>query len=232
MKAFESKKQLITFVVMAVVAGVCIALALFTYDGVLLHTGNKLLGALAFSIGLILCVFLKCDLFTGKAFVYAADVFQKKKTLPLAFGFLGLVFLLNAVGSIAASGLYALSSPSDAAKEIFEQTARTKAELSIGIIFVRAVLCNLFVSLGMFFALKFKDKPALVVCMIVLCIFPFVLLGFEHSVANVGVFSIALMTGAKIGAGAIALNLTFSMLGNLVGGVLIALMFAAKQFEY
>jgi nitrite transporter NirC len=52
-------------------------------------------------------------------------------------------------------------------------------------------------------------------------VFIFVYLGFEHSIANMGTFSIAILGGSSLTLGEALHNLLFSTVGNVVGGVLL-----------
>ena len=48
--------------------------------------------------------------------------------------------------------------------------------------------------------------------------FIFVYLGFEHSIANMGTFSMAIFGGSTLTVGDALHNLLYSTVGNLVGG--------------
>jgi formate transporter len=64
---------------------------------------------------------------------------------------------------------------------------------------------------------------------VVAIVFPitaFVAAGFEHSIANLYFFPLALLLGAPLELSAVALNLAAVIAGNLVGGsVLVALVY-------
>ena len=51
--------------------------------------------------------------------------------------------------------------------------------------------------------------------------FIFVYLGFEHSIANMGTFSMAMLGGGTLTVGQALHNLLYSTLGNVVGGALL-----------
>ena len=59
--------------------------------------------------------------------------------------------------------------------------------------------------------------------MVFWCLFVFITCGFEHSVANMTLFTVAnLLNGAKVTLGGCAYNLLFVTLGNIVGGGFIS----------
>jgi len=93
-----------------------------------------------------------------------------------------------------------------------------------GQLFWRAVLCNLLVCLGLWMAARTRsDVAKLVVLFWVLL--AFVASGFEHCVANMTTFGLAIMNGSA-GWDDLAHNLLFTVPGNVVGGALVALPYA------
>ena len=69
-------------------------------------------------------------------------------------------------------------------------------------------------------ALRCKEEIAKILVLI-LIVFIFVYLGFEHSIANMGTFSMAILGGGALSLGEALHNLLYSTLGNVVGGVLL-----------
>ena len=61
-----------------------------------------------------------------------------------------------------------------------------------------------------------------------LVVFIFVYLGFEHSIANMGTFSMALLAGGNVTVADAFHNLLYSTAGNIVGGVV----FVGLPFAY
>ena len=71
-----------------------------------------------------------------------------------------------------------------------------------------------------------KNEVAKIV-MIFCCVFPFITSGFEHSIANMTLFSLALMIphGELVSfSGAIA-NLVPVTIGNIIGGAIIGFVY-------
>jgi nitrite transporter NirC len=69
-------------------------------------------------------------------------------------------------------------------------------------------------------ALRCHEEVAKILVLI-LVVFIFVYLGFEHSIANMGTFSRAMLGGGSLTLADAWHNLLFSTAGNLVGGVLL-----------
>lgn len=211
-------------------AGAFIALgaALFilvTTDSTIGYGPTRLLGGLAFSLGLILVIVGGAELFTGNSLIVMAWADRKVSTAALARNWT-LVFLANFAGAVAVAGAIAVSgaiaaNPNAVAAII--RVAEAKAALDPGSAFVRGVLCNVLVCLAVwlsFAAHSVTDK----VVVIPLPIAAFVALGFEHSVANMFFLPLGWMLGAtKVGVMGLVANLVPVTLGNIVGGgVLVA----------
>src|SRR5262245_10086670 len=95
-----------------------------------------------------------------------------------------------------------------------------KAEQAGSIIFFKGILANWIVCLAVRVALRCKEEVAKILVLISI-VFIFVYLGFEHSIANMGTFSMAMLGGGTLTLGEALHNLLYSTLGNVVGGALL-----------
>jgi formate/nitrite transporter len=103
--------------------------------------------------------------------------------------------------------------------------ATAKAQLPLMELFFRGVLCNVLVCMAVWMALAGRSVTDKVLA-IVFPITAFVAAGFEHSIANMYFFALAMMLGAPLGAGDVARNLAPVIAGNIIGGsVLVALVY-------
>ena len=91
-----------------------------------------------------------------------------------------------------------------------------KAQRTGSVIFFKGILANWIVRI----ALRCNEEIAKILVLI-LIVFIFVYLGFEHSIANMGTFSMAILGGGALTLGGALHNLFYSTLGNVVGGVLL-----------
>jgi len=177
---------------LAILAGVFIALGstfftVVTYDGSMINAGIlRLIGGLAFCLGLVLVVIAGADLFTGNNLIVMAYV-EKKVTLKQLLANWGIVFLGNFVGALAImvliymSGHWNIDGGAVGAKAI--AIANAKVNLTWMEAFSRGMLCNVLVCLAIW--LCFAGRT--VVDKVLAILFPitaFVALGFEHCVAN------------------------------------------------
>jgi nitrite transporter NirC len=76
------------------------------------------------------------------------------------------------------------------------------------------------VCLAVRMALRCKEEVAKILVLI-LVVFIFVYLGFEHSIANMGTFAMAMLGGGALTLADALHNLLYSTIGNVVGGVLL-----------
>ena len=95
-----------------------------------------------------------------------------------------------------------------------------KAHQAGSVIFFKGILANWIVCLAVRVALRCKEEVAKILVLI-LIVFIFVYLGFEHSIANMGTFSMAILGGSTLTVSDALHNLLYSTVGNVVGGVLL-----------
>ena len=105
--------------------------------------------------------------------------------------------------------------------EFFEITAIAKSSAPFMALFFRGVLCNILVCAAILCSFRTSMKAKLI--MIFLCLFTFITSGFEHSIANMTVFGVALFSPVikSVTIGAAVYNLIVVTLGNMAGGALV-----------
>lgn len=182
---------------------------------------TRLLGGMAFSLGLILVVVAGAELFTGNNLVVMAWAGGKVGMAELLRNW-SLIYVANLIGAVATawvvwrSGVLGLAA--GGVGETLASVASGKLALSWEAAFWRGLLCNALVCLAVwmcFAAHTVTDK-------ILAIIFPiagFVALGLEHSIANMFFLPLAWLHGvAGVDAASILANLLPVTLGNILGG--------------
>jgi formate/nitrite transporter len=217
-----------------------IAFLLVASDPSLSFATSRVLGGVMFSLGLIMVVVAGAELFTGNNLLAMAWAEGK-----LGIGEVLRNWVVVCLGNFAgATGLAVLVLLADTgslngglvAKKAVE-VAAAKAALPWEVAFARGALCNVLVCLAVWMAAAGRsvvDKTVAIVPPIA----AFVALGFEHSIANMFFFPMAIfllagdptllaLPGAEsIGWLAMSRNLVPVIAGNLVGGsVLVALVY-------
>ena len=216
---------LLPLATLAVLAGAFIAFgALFftvTVTGSAFGFGpTRLLGGVAFSLGLILVVVGGAELFTGNALIVMAWA-DGKATLAELLRNWGVAYVGNFVGAVAtAIAVWQSGVLAAAGGEVVRTAiaiAEAKAALSFAEAFVRGVLCNVLVCLAVWLTFSARRVAGKVLA-IIFPITAFVALGFEHSIANMYLMPVGMLAGADIGLPEFAANLLPVTLGNIVGG--------------
>jgi nitrite transporter NirC len=191
----------------------------------------KLVAGCVFGIALTLVVFAGAELFTGNVMVMFGGLLSGRVRLRDVVAVNVASLVGNFVGSVAfsamvhASGALAAGSkgttPAPAAAMI-ASLAHGKIATPGGQLFWRAVLCNMLVCLAMWMAARTRSDSAKLVVLF-WGLFAFVTAGFEHSIANMTVFSLAVFQGNAHWSD-LARNLLYTVPGNIVGGALLVAM--------
>lgn len=227
--------------VLAILAGAFVALGasfmlMVRSDVSLSPTISLVLGGLAFCLGLFLVLVAGAELFTGNCLMVIGALDGRYPLVRMLRKW-AIVYAGNAVGALLVVVLLLVSGFAEmqggAVGELACSVAASKASLSPVVAFSRGILCNVLVCLAVWMGSAGKtvcDKLAAAILPVV----AFVVLGFEHSVANMfflplGLVIEALWGGSSVVVLGVASNLVFVTLGNIVGGVAIA---AAYWFVY
>jgi formate/nitrite transporter len=196
-----------------------------------LSTGQPLVGALIFPVGLVMIVLLGLELVTGSfALLPLARLEQSSGPGPILANW-AWVFLGNLLGSIAYGVLLAIALTSFgkvepagvAARIVATAEAKTIAYAALGsagmiTVFVKAVLCNWLVCMGVVLAMTTSSTIGKIVAAW-LPISVFFAQGFEHTVVNMFVIPTGMLMGAKVTVADWWLwNQIPVTLGNIVGG--------------
>ena len=239
----KARLPLLQTVMLGVLAGAYIGLgALFCTlvlsDATLGFASSRVLGGVCFSMGLLLVVVAGAELFTGNNLLAMAWADGRLGSVELLRNW-GIVCTANFAGAAGIAGLVFLSHHWElndgAIGQKYLQIAASKAALDPWTAFFRGVLCNVLVCVAVWMAMSGRSVADRFVA-IVLPVSAFVAAGFEHCVANMYYFPLALMieaSGASLpfgvqlpGVGSIAANMAAVIAGNLVGGsLLVALVY-------
>ena len=218
----------------AYMAGAILALAAVFAITIAVQTGNFLLGAILFPIGFCMLYLMGFDLLTG-VFVLAPLALLDKRPGVTVNGVLrnwGLVFVGNFAGALTVAFIMSFVFTYGYNKEAGEIAtrvasigeSRTLGYAAYGVdgwltIFMRGMLCNWMVSLGVVGAMISTTVGGKVIAMW-MPIFLFFYMGFEHSVVNMFLFPFGIIMGGDFSiADYLIWNEIPTALGNLVGGL-------------
>ncbi|EYE89189.1 bidirectional formate transporter [Fervidicella metallireducens AeB] len=229
--------------ILSILAGVFISLGAFTASTASHNIENygvaKLVSGAIFPVGLILVIICGGELFTGNTLMVAA-LSDKKITISKMLKNWVIVYIGNFIGSFIIAFLIfntgLLDANSGKLGGYVLKIASTKSSLSFRQAFSSGILCNILVSVAVWASYAARD----VVGKIFAIWFPvmaFIVSGFEHSIANMYYFTIALLAKnninyikmshitaeklAKIDITHAINNIIPVTLGNIIGGSII-----------
>ena len=187
----KARLPLLSMLMLGMLAGAFIGLGalyfvLITSDPSLGFAASRVLGGVAFSLGLILVIVAGAELFTGNNLLAMAWADKKITTYELLRNWT-VVCLANFIGAAGLALLVFLSAHPDMNSGLiaaqYLKIANAKVAMPFWDAFFKGVLCNVLVCMAVWMALAGRS----VIDKVVAIIFPisaFVAAGFEHSVAN------------------------------------------------
>lgn len=180
----------------------------------------KLIMGASFGVALSLVIFSGSELFTGNNMVFAVGKLKNRVELNALIKLFALCFVGNLFGSVFFAWLVVQGgSLSAEAQALVVKVAGAKMSLSASEAFFRGILCNWLVCLAVWIANRNGDETAKLI-MIFWCLFAFIGSGYEHSIANQSLMSLALLIphGPEVSMTGFIHNQVFVTLGNMVGG--------------
>lgn len=231
--AASAKNQLLKnnklgYFISSMLAGIYVGMAImliFTIGGLLTAAGSaatKIIMGISFGGALSLVVFAGSELFTGNNFIMTVGSLNKAVSWIDTIKVWVAAFIGNLAGSILAGYMFYLTGlAKGSVGEFIANTAATKMSLPASELFFRGVFCNILVCLAVWCTFICKDDISKLV-MIFWCLFIFITCGFEHSVANMTLLTIALLAPgtAAVSISGYIYNIGMVTLGNMVGGIL------------
>ena len=243
--AAKARLALLPLTMLAILAGAFIGFGAMFFnlvlsDATLGFAAQRVLGGVVFSLGLLLVVVAGAELFTGNNLLAMAWADGRVSTPQLLrnwlvagignfVGAVGLAWLVHAAGH--------LMMQQGAVGDSLLRLVAAKIALTPAELFWRGVLCNVLVCLAVWMTLAGRS----VMDKAVAIIFPvtaFVAAGFEHSIANMFFFPLAMLHQSVLPAGSamaampvitwnnMLTNLLPVIAGNILGGsVMVALVY-------
>jgi len=221
-------------------AGALLTLAAFFALTLIAYTGSLIFGAILFPIGFIMLNMMKFDLVTGVFTLAPLPVINGNEgcTWAKVFRNWTLIFFSNFAGALFVvflasfsvrfgymdtaeslkPGMHALLSKVGEGRTVGFENAGVYGWFTC---FVRGVLCNWMVSMGVVGAIYARSSVGKFFCMWapIMCFFFMV---FEHAVVNMFLFPFAMTMGADLSLYQFLVwNELPTVLGNIVGGLFL-----------
>jgi formate/nitrite transporter len=190
------------------------------------QTGLGIVGALIFPVGFVMIVLLGLELVTGNFALVPLGVMDGKISMGSLWFNWSWVFLGNLIGGVLYAILFAstLTAAAPLTKVLVAASeAKTLGYAKLGhagltSVFVKAILCNWMVTMGVVMSLTSQSTVGKIVAMW-LPILTFFAQGFEHSVVNMFVIPAGMILGSQVSFSDWWLwNQIPVTLGNVFGG--------------
>lgn len=211
----------------AMMAGVYVGfgiLLIFSIGSVLDASVRPLAMGGSFGLALILVVFAGADLYTGLTMSMPLAVLERRCTMEALGSVWAMSWLGNLTGALLLAGLFVLGGGglvTTASSEFIYKVAAAKMNMDALSLVARAILCNWLVCLALWMSARIANEAARMVA-IAWCLFAFIASGYEHSIANMTIFGVALFSKHpdSVTWAGMMWNLFWVTLGNTAAGAL------------
>ncbi|MDO5056704.1 MAG: formate/nitrite transporter family protein [Lautropia sp.] len=192
-----------------------------TFHGELAGLGH-FLGSAVFPLGLICILIGGGELITGNMMVLPAAWFRRRLPLAALVHNAFIITLANLAGALFVAWAFGhvagLTEGDYLPKTI--AAAHAKVDAAFWPALVSGIGCNWLVGMGVWLCYS-ADSTSGKILGIWFPVMSFVLIGFQHVVANMFVIPAAIWGGADIGWAAFAHNMVAVWIGNALGGALM-----------
>lgn len=189
----------------SIIGGAFISLGAFTYLITLQKTNNIFLASITFYLGLSLIMISKQNLFTGMVLTKAH--LKLKEYIKTLLN----VWIGNLIGSIITTVLLSQILHPDITQLMTNKLALNPIQILISSCFCNILVCSAVANYK-------GTKNHLTSGFYIMC---FIILGLEHSVANMSYITLGLLQGIKMNIVSVIILLMCSSIGNIIGGRVI-----------
>ena len=213
------------FTIGAILAGLYIGLGIIlmlSVGGTVDPAYQKLVMGSSFCVALILVIFAGSELFTGHTMYMMFGYLQRQVCWKRILQIWGTVWFGNLVGALLLATLFLIGGGGNLIHEAapaLHKIAEHKIHADAFSLVARGVLCNLLVCLAIWMAARCESDVGKAIA-IFWALFTFIASGYEHCIANMTIFSLALLSNhpESITLAGAAHNLLWVTVGNTIGG--------------
>ncbi len=215
------------FGVSSMMAGIYVGfgiLLIFSVGSVIDPSVRPLAMGATFGLALILVVFAGADLYTGLTMSMPLAVLEGRASGDALGRVWAASWFGNLAGALMLAGLFVLGGGgliTTASSELIYKAAAAKMNMEALPLLCRAILCNWLVCLALWMSVRIANEAARMVA-IAWCLLAFIASGYEHSVANMTLFGVALLSPhpEAVTWSGMLWNLFWVTLGNTIAGTL------------
>ncbi len=224
-KVRAMRTNLTGFFIASAMAGAYVGigiLLIFTIGQTIDPSVRALAMGASFGVALTLVVFAGSELFTGHTMFMTVGLLRGTVSISGLSASWAVTWIGNLAGSALLAWLFYMGGGGQILKEgadlIFNVSA-FKMHSSPEALVARGILCNWLVCLALWTSARATSDAAKCI-LIFWCLFAFIACGFEHSIANMTIFSVALLGNhpASVTLEGMFYNLAWVTLGNAIAG--------------
>lgn len=213
------------FWISSMMAGIYVGfgiLLIFSLGSALDPSVRPLAMGATFGLALILVVFAGADLYTGHTMSMPLAVLERRTSWDALGAVWATSWFGNLAGALMLAALFVLGGGgliTTASSELIYKAAAAKMNMDALPLLCRAILCNWLVCLALWMSARIANEAARMVA-IAWCLFAFVASGYEHSIANMTIFGVALFSNhpETVTWSGMAWNLFWVTTGNTIAG--------------
>jgi len=222
------------YILASILGGIFIGfgvLLAFTVGGLLAGSPfARILMGCTFGVALSLVIIAGGELFTGNIFVMMIGLTKKNVSAGGCLKIWAVSYLGNLIGSIILAVIFVWCGlATGGIREFISSAAAAKMSIPPLALICRGVLCNMLVCLAVWCSFRCKSEAAKLI-MIFWCLLAFITTGYEHSIANMTLLTVSLLSpaaGAAVSLNGWIYNIALSTIGNIIGGIVfVALPFS------
>jgi nitrite transporter len=213
------------FWISSMMAGIYVGfgiLLIFSIGSALDPSVRPLAMGASFGLALILVIFAGSDLFTGHTMSLTISGLQGGTPWNNVLTIWAVSWLGNLAGALLLAALFVGGGGgliTGAASELIYKVAAAKMNADAFPLICRAILCNWLVCLAVWMSMRITSEAGRMIA-IAWCLFAFIGSGYEHSIANMTIFGVALLSKHpdNVTWAGMVWNLVWVTLGNTVAG--------------
>lgn len=223
------------YILKAIMSGFLLAIVtVFMFAMKTLFAGTNdgligLVGAISFSLALVLIVLTHSELLTSNFMYLTIGWYYKVITLNKIVVIAMVCFAFNIVGGFILFGLMKFTQimTPEMITALSDMVQLKTVDSSWYEILVKAIFCNFFINIGIYVSIQFKgglSKTFFIACGVIV----FVFMGYEHVVFNAGLYAGMVFYNLEALSWLDVLkNLFYAFIGNYIGGgIFVGLVYA------
>ncbi|GFH43107.1 formate/nitrite transporter [Lactococcus hodotermopsidis] len=221
-------KPLLSKLILGFIGGAMISLGYMAY----LRVNGGFVGAAIFPVGLIVILLAGGELITGNMMAVSVGFFKGKVTLLEVLKNWGVITVSNIVGAIFVAYFFGIVAGTLTGEPYLKEALHVaESKLAAGFVqaFFSGIGCNWFVGLAVWLSYGAKDFAGKILA-IWFPVMTFVVIGFQHSVANSFLIPFAIFKGHATWLDFLT-NFVPVYLGNVVGGAIMISLFYALAYK-